>query len=184
MKGIIFNLVEEVVTAAYGPDTWDTLLERSGLDGSYTSLGSYPDEDLFLLVGAASEALGVEPDSVVRQLGEGAIPLLVQRYPGFFEGHASTKPFLLTLNAIIHPEVKKLYPGAEVPDFDFDTSEGGDVLVIGYRSPRQLCALAEGFIAGAARHYGEAVEITQPQCLKHGGEKCLIRCGFRPADGG
>jgi len=183
LKGIIFNLVEEVVTAAYGEDTWDSLLDEAGVDGSYTSLGSYPDEDLFRLVGAASKALGVEPDAVVRQLGEGALPLLVQRYPQFFEGHESTRPFLLTLNDIIHPEVKKLYPGAEVPDFDFDTSEGGGVLVIGYRSPRQLCALAEGLITGAARHYGERVDVTQPECVKHGAEKCLIRCVFGPPDG-
>ena len=81
MKGIIFNLVEEVVTDRYGEDTWDLLLDAAGLDGSYTSLGSYPDEELFRLVAAASAALGVPADDVVRQLGEGAIPLLVERFP-------------------------------------------------------------------------------------------------------
>ena len=67
MKGIIFNLVEEVVTAAYGEDTWDSLLDEAGLDGSYTSLGSYPDEDLFQLVGAASKALGVRLHRAARR---------------------------------------------------------------------------------------------------------------------
>jgi hypothetical protein len=180
VKGIIFNLVEEVVTDRYGEDTWDALLDAAGLDGSYTSLGSYADEELFRLVEAASAALGVPAGDVVRQLGEGAIPLLVDRYPGFFENFTSAQDFLLTLNDIIHPEVRKLYPGAEVPDFDFDVSEDG-VLVIGYRSPRRLCALAEGFIIGAARHYGEHVEVSQSQCLLHGDEQCRIRCAFLAA---
>jgi hypothetical protein len=119
MKGIIFNLVEEVVTEQHGPDTWDALLDAAGLDGSYTSLGNYPDGDLFALVGAASTALGIEAGAVVRSLGEGAIPLLADRFPEFFKPHDNTTSFLLTLNDIIHAEVRKLYPDADLPEFDF-----------------------------------------------------------------
>ena len=183
MKGIIFNVVEEVVTARYGEDVWDSLLESAALDGSYTSLGSYPDDHLQRLVKAASEALSLPPDDVVRALGEGAIPLLATRYPQFFEPHQSARPFLLTLNDIIHPEVRKLYPGAEVPDFDFDEADNGD-LVIGFRSERRLCALAEGFILGAANHYGETVTMTQPRCMHRGDDKCLIQCSFGGAGAG
>ena len=183
MKGIIFNVVEEVVTDRYGEDTWDSLLDAAELDGSYTSLGSYPDEDLFRLVGAASEALGMPAGDVVRSLGQGAIPLLADRYPEFFKAHTSTRAFLLTLNDIIHPEVRKLYPGASVPDFDFESDEDGNLL-LGYSSERQLCALAEGFILGAADHYGENVDLTQPLCMLRGDDKCVIRCAFGNAGDG
>jgi hypothetical protein len=179
MKGIIFNLVEEVVVGAHGEDAWDDILDAAGVEGSYTSLGSYPDEDLFRLVGAASTALGLPANDVVRSLGQGAIPLLAQRYPGFFD-HPSTKPFLLTLNDIIHPEVRKLYPGADVPEFDFD-SPSDDQLVLGYRSARKLCALAEGFILGAAAHFGEHVTIDQPQCMHRGADSCVLTCHFGAA---
>lgn len=57
MKGIIFNLLEEVVIIHYGEDTWDRLLTATALDGAYTSLGSYPDEQIQDLVGAASQML-------------------------------------------------------------------------------------------------------------------------------
>ena len=180
MKGIIFNLVEEVVTEAYGADTWDSLLDDAALDGSYTSLGSYPDTDLFALVGAASKSLGVSPDQVVRTLGEGAIPLLAERFPEFFEPHAGTRTFLLTLNDIIHAEVRKLYPDADLPEFDFDTS-AADGLTLGYRSGRQLCQLAEGFITGSARHFGETAIIDQPECMHRGDGQCLIHCRFTAA---
>ena len=171
--------MQEVVAGAHGEDTWDAILERAGLDGVYTSLGSYPDGDLFALVGAASATLDADPQDVVRSLGEGAIPLLAERYPAFFE-HARTRDFLLTLNDIIHPEVRKLYPGADVPEFDFETTGDAD-LVMGYRSPRKLCALAEGFIRGAATHFGEDVDIDQPSCMHRGAESCVLACRFRPA---
>lgn len=187
MKGVIFNLVEEVVIDRFGEETWDALLDEAGLDGAYTSLGSYPDEQLFALVDAASNKLGVDGDAVVRLLGQEAIPLLADRYPMFFEPHATTRAFLLTLNDIIHPEVRRLYPGADVPTFGFGDDD--NALVITYRSPRKLCALAEGFILGAGAHYGEAVAVEQPSCMRHGAAECVLRCvisgaGVAAADAG
>src|SRR5690348_17125586 len=115
MKGIVFNLLAEAVQREFGEDTWDTLLEAAQLEGAYTSLGSYPDTDLMKLVVAASSALNLTADAVVRWFGRNALPLMAANYPNFFQGHTSTRPFVLTLNNIIHPEVRKIYPGADVP---------------------------------------------------------------------
>jgi hypothetical protein len=178
MKGIIFNLLEEVVTDQFGSDTWDQLLQAAGLDGAYTSLGHYPDEHLLALVGAAATALNKPPNDIVRWFGVSAIPLLAEKYPAFFQKHQSTRPFILTLNSIIHPEVRKLYPGADVPDFDFDGSSP-DVLVMGYYSKRRLCPLAEGLIEGAAAHFGETVTIQHPRCMHRGDASCRLELSFR-----
>lgn len=178
MKGIVFNLVEELVSREHGEATWDTLLEAADLDGSYTALGNYPDEDLGKLVAGALAALNKPSDVIIRWFGRNALPLLHRRYPEFFEPHGSARDFLLTLNDIIHPEVRKLYPGADVPVFVFDTPSD-DVLVMGYRSLRKLCSLAEGFIEGAADHFGEEVEIEQSQCMNRGDHECVIVCSFK-----
>jgi heme-NO-binding protein len=178
MKGIVFNLLAEIVEREYGVDAWDALLEQAGVDGVYTSLGSYPDADLLKLVAAAASTLRMPGDAIVRWFGRSALPLLADRYPGLFEGHRSTRMFLLTLNDIIHPEVRKLYPGADVPEFDYDSSSP-TVLVMGYRSTRKLCAFAEGLIEGAAAHYGEDVSVEQPQCMNRGDEKCVLRVAFK-----
>lgn len=133
MKGIIYNLLEEVVSAEHGEDTWDALVDAAGVDGVYTSLGSYADEDLERLVAAASEHLGASPDEVVRWFDRRTMPLFAQRYGALFTAHASTRSFALALNDVIHPEVHKLYPGATTPVFVFDTSSQS-TLVMEYRS--------------------------------------------------
>lgn len=179
MKGIVFNLLEEAVSTEFGDATWDRLLDDAGLDGAYTSLGSYDDAEILRLVGVASQALGIPEQDVLRWFGRRAMPLLARRYPGFFAAHPNTRSFLLTLNSIIHPEVRKLYPGAAPPVFDFDTGDG-ERLVIGYNSARRLCALAEGFMAGAAEHFGEQADITQPDCMHEGAAKCSFHVRFRP----
>lgn len=177
MKGVVFNLLEKVVTEKYGEETWDTLLDSTGQEGAYTAVGSYPDEEFSSLVGAASAELEVPADDLVRWFGRSSLPLLRERYPVFFN-HQSTRSFILTLNDVIHPEVRKLFPGADVPDFDFD-SPSEDQVALGYRSPRKLCSFAEGLIEGAAEYFGEEVSMEQLQCMKRGDEKCLIVCSFK-----
>ena len=38
MKGITFNLLEEIVQREHGEEAWDQLIESAQLDGVYTSL--------------------------------------------------------------------------------------------------------------------------------------------------
>lgn len=180
MKGIIFNLAAEVVIAGHGEDAWDAVLAGAQASGSYTSLGSYPDSELMAIVAAAADLLGVDRDAVLREVAGGAIPLLATRYPHFFTPHADATRFVLTLNDIIHPEVRKLYPGAIVPRFSF-TEHSPESITMKYESERQLCALAEGFVTGAATHYGQTVVINQPMCTANGDPHCLLRCDFSAA---
>jgi predicted hydrocarbon binding protein len=176
LKGIVFNLLEEVVTRDYSADTWDDLLEAASVDGSYTSLGSYPDEDLSKLVTAASSALQQSPEDVIRWFGRRAVPLLADKYPRLFQPHTSTRSFILTLNEIIHPEVRKIYPGADVPEFDFEVAD--NALLLGYSSKRRLCSFAQGLIEGTADHYEEQVELQHLKCMVRGDDKCLIKVDF------
>lgn len=179
MKGIVFNLLEEVVTREYGADTWDDLLDAAGVDGAFTSLGNYDDAVLFKLVGAASAALKLPAEAIVKWFGRRMLPLLADRYPTLFTPHKSARSFILSLNSVIHPEVRKLYPGADAPEFDFDSSSP-EVLVMDYRSKRKLCALAEGLSEGAADHFGETVEIRHVECMLHGAERCRLELRFGP----
>jgi hypothetical protein len=181
MKGIMFNLLEEVVTRHVGEEAWDAMLDGAGLEGAYTSLGNYPDEELACLLAALSRQSGKSERESLTWFGRLAMPFLIERFPDFFETHRSVRALLLSLNDVIHAEVRKLYPGAEVPNFQFEspaTAGGPDTLIVRYRSKRRLCPLAEGFIAGASDHFRERVTVTQPQCMLEGAQECTLVCHF------
>lgn len=174
MKGVVFNLLEETVVRAFGADTWDALLDRSGASGAYTSLGAYPDSELEALVAAAGAALSLDRDAVLRWFGTQAIPVLAELYPAFFSGAPDARTFVEGVNTIIHTEVRKLYPGAECPHFLIQTEATGD-LVMHYLSSRNMCALAQGFVEGAAAWYGEVVEFEHATCTARGDSRCTFR---------
>lgn len=147
------------------------------LSGIYTSLGSYPDTELMDLVAAAARLSDTPTPELLQLVGREAIPLLYERSPKLFDDTPDAKSFLLGLNTIIHPEVRKLYAGASCPHFDF--VETADTLTLGYNSPRKLCHLAQGFVAGLARHYGEQISMEQPLCMHDGAPMCHIRLTWK-----
>jgi hypothetical protein len=173
MKGVIFNLLEDAVSRQFGADAWEDLICAASVGGAYTSLGSYPDEEIFALVSAASVLLRIEPGDVLQWFGAEAIPLLYGRYPELFAGHVSARHFVLSVNDIIHPEVRKLYSGAGCPHFHFDQREDG-ALLLGYRSPRRLCRLAHGFVLGASAHFGETAQVEHLLCMNEGAPMCRL----------
>lgn len=162
MKGVVFNIVEEVVIDLYDEDTWDDVIDASGVVGSYSSPGSYPDEDLYAIVGAAAELLDIPVPALLRVVGQKAFNGLARRYPELIGLHDDTISFIRHVEDYIHPEVKKLYPDAILPEFEFSDLDDGQTRMI-YRSPRGLHNLAEGLIEGAAERFGEQIQINRPE---------------------
>jgi len=173
MKGIVFNLLEDAVARDHGPDGWCDLIDAAGVSGIYTSLGSYPDEELFGLVNTAAALMGNSPADVLQWFGRAAMPMLASRYGELFVGHDNARSFVLSVNDIIHPEVRKLYSGAGCPNFHFRYDDAGRLLV-SYQSPRGLCRLAHGFIEGASDHFGQATTIEHLSCMQDGAPACRM----------
>lgn len=159
MKGVIFNVVAEVVIDLLGEDAWDDLLDQAEAGGSYTSLGTYDDGELVAIAVAASKTLGITIDEVLLTIGEKGFDKLAGRHSHLLDKHESAHSFVLELNDIIHPEVLKLYPEANVPDFQ-TVEKSEDRLVFEYRSVRNMPALAVGLLRGACAHFGDVVEIA------------------------
>jgi hypothetical protein len=177
LKGVVFNLLEELVRKEFGESEWHHVRQEADVDASFDSLTTYPDAELRKLVAAVAKRARITPGEALQWFGRYSMPLLATRYAALFDSQNSTRSFILTLNDIIHPEVMRRYPGADVPVFDFDTSVP-DALTVGYQSPRKLCALAHGFIEGAADHYGEVVDVEQSTCMHRGDAKCTFQIRF------
>jgi len=174
MKGIVFNYLGEMVEEEFGLEAWDALLQKTGLSGEFVASETYPDEDLMALVAAAHEATGIDTKELVRSFGRFMLPNFRRQNPQFFEGHTTLKSFLLSVDRVIHVEVRKLHPGAVLPEFDYE-DESDSELTMHYTSPRKLCFLAEGLIDASAEHFKTKYEIDHTECMHDGAEKCTLK---------
>ena len=181
MKGMVFTMLSELVEERFGIEAWDDLIDATApaSDGVYVATDSYPDRELLNYVAAMSDKLGVPANDLVFAFGEFMLGRFAQIHPEFFDGH-DAKSFLKTVHDVIHVEVKKLHPDAVLPNFDYE-DVAPDRLVMRYRSPRRLCALAEGLIAGTARHFGARIDAKHEVCMHDGADHCLLNLDFAEA---
>ncbi len=180
MKGTVFNILNEMVEEVAGYETWEAVLTEAGSDGIFISSDTYPDEDLLALVGALSKLTGTPADDLVFAFGQYMTPYFAREFPMFFTEGSSLREFLLTVDKVIHVEVRKLYPDAELPTLAYDESDPTR-LVMHYSSPRKMCRLAEGLIDGAAQHFGETYDIHHDVCMHRASDHCELDLRFHAA---
>ena len=177
MKGAVFNLLNELVEEKFGYAAWEHMLQIADCDGVFVSSETYADDLLVSLVAAAHEQTQVSVRDLLFSFGQFMAPAFARDYPVFFENQTSLKAFLLTVDRTIHVEVRKLYPEAHLPEFDYK-DEADNRLTMIYTSPRKLCALAEGLIQGSAEHFSERYELEHRICMHAGNDHCELQLTF------
>lgn len=162
MKGVVFTEFLDHAEARFGALVVDRAISAAELpsSGAYTTVGTYPTDELVVLVRELSQATGVAAGELMRDFGEYLFGRLAALFPHFLAGVATAFDFLERVDSVVHVEVRKLYPEAELPSFRTQRTAAGG-LRLEYRSERPLADLAEGLIRGCARHFDTAVEVAR-----------------------
>jgi hypothetical protein len=162
MKGVVFTEFLEMVEERFSIDMVDDLLDdaQPASGGAYTSVGTYDHAEMVALVRALAERTRMSSAELLCAFGERLFGRFVVAYPRFFDEVTTAFQFLAGIEDIIHAEVRKLYPDAELPAFEVERHEV-DELVLVYDSGRHLEDLAEGLIRGCGAYFGEHIVIAR-----------------------
>lgn len=174
MKGVVFNILEDMVTEKGGLALWQEVLDKSGVSGSYTAVATYDDKEMFDIIEVIIEVLDAPAEEVIGAFGIYMFEQLANRYPVFVENIDDLFDFLETIDSVIHMEVKKLMTETLLPSIACQRI-GKSELLMNYSSPRRLCLLAEGLVYGAASRYGRSIRIDHPVCMHKGSDHCELR---------
>lgn len=160
MKGVVFTEFLDFVAARYGDDMVDDIIDDAALPsgGAYTTVGTYAHAEMVSLCTALAARTGEPAGGLVSAFGTRLSGSFARAHPVFFERAGNLLDFLASIEAHIHVEVRKLYPDAELPTFTVEAHTPRRLVMV-YRSPRRMAALAEGLIHGSAREYGVAVAV-------------------------
>lgn len=171
MKGIIFTELVEFVEEKFGFDVADRMIEASLLEnkGAYTQAANYPFEELVAIVTQLSQITEIDMGVLIETYGRHLFDRIVGLYPPIVANFTSSLPFIAQVDTFIHPEVKKLYPDADLPSFQLISLSERE-LIIDYISNKPLIPLARGLMLGAADHFGETIEILEDDTIHNAGQ--------------
>jgi hypothetical protein len=162
MKGVVFTEFIEMIESRWSPAMADQIIQAARLPsgGSYTSVGTYDHGEMWSLLAELSKAVDSPVPELMRAFGEHLLGRFAAAFPALFSAPCSSFEFLEGVDRVIHREVTKLYPDAELPRFTV-VERAPQRMVLLYESPRHFADLAEGLIRGCARHYGEQIDIVR-----------------------
>ncbi|MGF1701825.1 heme NO-binding domain-containing protein [Photobacterium makurazakiensis] len=158
MKGIIFTEFLDIVESSFGLDICQTMLDEALDEGSYTSVGSYDHRDLVKLIMTLSKVTDIAPEVLQEVYGEAVFTRLLESLPIIPGDQHDTFSFIRKVEEHIHIEVKKLYPDATPPSFDF-ISQTESTMLMDYKSARCMSHVCMGLIKGCAKHFNQQVSI-------------------------
>lgn len=167
MKGVVFTEFMEMVESRMGLGMLDRIITEAELpnDGAYTSVGTYDHAELVRLVTALSSATGLSVSQLVYVFGEHLFVRFSIGYPALFADARTAFDFLSRIDGVIHVEVRKLYPDAELPKLECQRPSENELTVL-YSSPRGFGDLAAGLIAGCIRHFDELITVSRTDLEK------------------
>lgn len=162
MKGIVFTEFLDMVESAYSADLVDDIIEDADLDsgGVYTAVATYPHQEMVALVTALCQRTGLGMPDALKGFGHYLFGRFHALYPQFFQDVSDSFAFLSGIEGIIHAQVLKLYPDAELPRFHIERHDARN-LIIRYESVRHFEDLAEGLINACAEHFGESITLAR-----------------------
>lgn len=162
MKGVVFTEFLEMVESRFSADMVDDIIDDADLPsgGAYTAVGTYPHDEMVALVVALSQRSGAAVRDLLLAFGEHLFGRFVVGYPAFFSGTSDAFTFLAGIEDIIHSEVRKLYPDAELPRFDVERHTDRELVLL-YQSGRHFEDLAEGLMRGCIAHFGGGIAISR-----------------------
>jgi heme-NO-binding protein len=176
MHGVIFVSLRDYLASVHGSATEEEVMAGEPV---YSVSEGYPDESFTTLLGRACQVTGWEPGALQYDFGVfTAEKTFARLYPALFDLSPSARAFLLTVERPIHELVRVAMPSALPPELAVsELGEGGVAIV--YTSPRRMCSLLRGLVAGTAQHYGESVHIEERTCMHHGAKACTFEVRFQ-----
>lgn len=161
MKGVVFTEFMELVESGFGMQVADNVLTKGcPFQSGFTSVGTYDHHNLLDMVAQLESETGMPSRELVHAFGRHLFKKFYEGYPAAFAGVTSTFELLQSVENVIHVEVLKLTPDAELPTFRFPQAVEG-CFAIEYQSIRPFADLAGGLIEASIEHFGELLRVAR-----------------------
>ncbi|MGB3773898.1 MAG: heme NO-binding domain-containing protein [Leeuwenhoekiella sp.] len=180
MKGIVFTEFLEMVEQKFGLETVDEIITRSELPsgGAYTSVGIYDFFEMQRLILNLNEITGITVDDLIYTYGCYFFQILVKHHSDILNMYSSPILLLASIEDHIHVQVRKIYPGAELPTFKIIT-QSNNYLEMMYLSERSMYMFAKALMDKTFQHYHENSKIELEK-LKADGSEVLFKIYKQP----
>jgi len=161
MYGLVSRGIKQFLIDGHGEEAWADICTRAGVrDEDFNIRKNYADGDVYALVEAASDMLGMSSDEVLVAFG--------RYWPSFAKntrfgrlltfGGNDFESLMRNLDHM-HASIAQSLPGIRNPSFTVENAPDGALLVTYYSEREGLGSFVVGLLHGCAALFGQSVTV-------------------------
>ena len=162
MKGSIPTCLKRMTIAHFSQALWEETLENIGIS-KYTAfpvLANIDDLTVIKIVEELSYILEISPEQLADKFGDYWVNIYSQEaYSRYYLKYQRAMDFLLGMDEL-HKQVTQQINNAQPPRFGYQL-EADNIMIMEYKSQRNLIDLMIGLIKGVGKYYHEKLAITK-----------------------
>lgn len=166
MNGIIYTKLLEMTEEKFGYKIADKIIFHSNLQskGIYTSIDSYSEEELFILLDALSNEVNIEKKELMILLGEKLYITFVENYSLKLLLLESNIPFLERFENYINLEIARILEKEKTPKICINCISEQQ-LIMTYHVEQHIAELIEGLILGSLNICNKKIGVQKINLL-------------------
>ena len=162
MKGSIPTCLKRMTIAHFSQALWEETLENIGIS-KYTAfpvLANIDDLTVIKIVEELGYILDISPEQLADKFGDYWVNIYSQEaYSRYYFKYQRAMDFLLGMDDL-HKQITQQIKNAQPPRFSYQF-EADNVMIMEYKSHRNLIDLMIGLIKGVGKYYHEELQITK-----------------------
>jgi predicted hydrocarbon binding protein len=172
MHGIILSTIRDFAVEEYGREAWAEVQSRADVEAEmYVPVDEYPDEHVYELARAAGEVTGLGARGFLVDYGRYVVEPLVETYGVHLDDDWDGVDLIEnvpTFHAALRTHSFANYTTPEIQSTRVDA----DTVHLSYDSPRQLCDVARGAIAGVGDYFDTDLDCRETHCVFEDDDVC------------
>lgn len=182
MHGIVLKGLKDFVVDRHGSEAWQSIQAEAGLKGKiYVPVTEYPDEEVMMLVGAASSITQSDVPDLLEAFGRFLAERLLETYGVHVDEDWTVLQLIANVEKYIHTSLRaKNVSSYTPPKLQSDWMDDNRVRIV-YGSDRKLCHFARGLIIGIGQYFDDPLTIEETSCMHNGNKHCRFVVSRAPA---
>lgn len=160
MKGTVVATWLKTCRKDYGENVVAEAMKKVGWDENriFSPIETVEDQHIFQVISSIAKQKGIDEKTLWRRIGEDNIHSFHSAFPSFFK--VKNLFGFLSILFDIHVVMTKKFKGAKPPLVGIEPI-GSHQAIFSYQSKRGMFDYCLGLLDGAAKFYGEAIEVEE-----------------------
>ncbi|TMT85175.1 hypothetical protein E2L06_00575 [Haloterrigena sp. H1] len=178
MHGIVHKTLKEYVVDRTDDDTWNTIVNRAGLEPTlYLPVSYYDDAEIDAVLETLSSMATQDRPTIERNVGRTLAPELLSTFSAHVRRDWDLSELFAELETV-YGDIEDATEEASLPALSSDLES--DHAVVTYETHRdtRYCSMAHGVLEGIVAAFDGNGTVTETACVDDGADACRFRVDF------